>query len=220
VSTEPRAPFGLGLPEDQRESHEPAHEEDETDESEESLDIRRLLRQVTRSQTRALILDHYASKLIADFAAHGEERPRMLLQLPDRGSFPADIDDVLELQNDLILLADQSRARSRQLLRARASIPAEPAGRRPAASLPSEPGEQVVDASIRGPKKKSEPGDDWRVLDRDVTPRPRGTPAKEQTKPSGRAVTASRRPGATAAAPPAVSTVTSGSGSSPRAARG
>jgi hypothetical protein len=192
VTTESGAPDDDRLP-DEGESFDDG--EDEGEEEEESLDIRRLLREVTRSQTRALVFDHLATKLVADFAAHGEQQPRMLLQLPDRGSFPADLDDILELQNDLMLLADQARARGRQLLRANAALPPEPTGRRPAISLPPEAGEEVIDSAIPRARRRLVPEGDWSILG--------GESAGRSRSPSGTTSVSERKSNAEQVARPA-----------------
>ncbi len=129
-----------------------------------------VLREVTRGQTRALMIEYLASRLVDDFAAHGSGKPKMLLRLPNTGAFPADLDDVFQLNNDLLGMAGKARARVRQLLRSRVAVPTAPpiAG---SFSSPLDPAEGVVDNSRPRPQRRHEPDDDWSGIGGDASVR-------------------------------------------------
>jgi hypothetical protein len=73
-------------------------------------------RAILRGQTRALILEHAARVAGEDFRGSEVAPPRMLLTVPGGGPFPAELNDVCELEIDLMQMAAVERQKIARLM--------------------------------------------------------------------------------------------------------
>lgn len=105
-------------------------------------------RAVLRAQTRALVYEHLAAVAAAHFRGTDAKPPKLLLRVHGGGPYPAEIDDVNEIELELLAAAGTARRQIGRLLRAGvladpADVDRESPRGQPRAPIPA--GEAVVE---------------------------------------------------------------------------